>query len=482
MARPGAAIHGIELSKRLIIDVSTLVRSEGQATGIVRVTRELARWAHDHRSDAVFAACGWKFEELLCLNADWADKVLSGVALVDTSSRPDRLRTTLRIRDYLPPGVARLLMWIQHPRRTLLLALERHRLTAASAAAAQRIRRLQKRLMSEKHRREFSDSAGAPRPIVPFDMAMGKPVELRRGDVMVLTGSDWGETNPKEYQRLKQQHGIRFVWLCYDTIALLYPQFFTTRVADTFREYARDMMPVADLVIVSAKAVEADLKKYCVAHQWPVPKTRVIPFGSNLTIGKTGRDLPPPVGLQPGRYALFVSTIEPRKGHRLLFEVWKRLLREGVPQAAGFKLVFVGRAGWRVDDLMDELNAHPSVGDSLLILKSIRDEELAALYQNAAFCLYPSIYEGYGLPIVEAFAYGKAVLASTGGALPEVVGDFSPRLDPTDELAWHDTIKLWIEQPARVAGFEEKIRAQFRHPTWDQAARTFFDTIDEALG
>ena len=336
--------------------------------------------------------------------------------------------------------------------------------------------------MQSRDRARYFDRAGQRRAVVPFDMALGGPFEPRRGDVLVLTGSDWGETDPQVYARLKREHGVRIVWLCYDTIPLLYPQFFAAHITEAFRAYVQAIMPICDLVILSARAVETDLKKYCQTQGWPVPPTRVIPFGANLAQVAAVADRAPPAGLAPGRYALFVSTIEPRKGHRMLFSVWQRLLAAGVPQAADFKLVFVGRAGWLVKELLEEMEAHPSAGKHLLLLKGMSDEELAALYRNAAFCLYPSLYEGYGLPIVEAFAYGKAVLASTGGALPEVVGDFSPTLDPADEQAWHDTIKLWIEQPATVARFEEKIRAQFRHPTWDQAARTFFDTIDEGLG
>jgi glycosyltransferase involved in cell wall biosynthesis len=128
------------------------------------------------------------------------------------------------------------------------------------------------------------------------------------------------------------------------------------------------------------------------------------------------------------------------------------------------------------------MEAHPSMGESLLVLRGASDPELSALYHNAAFCLYPSCYEGYGLPIVEAFSHGKAVLASNGGSLPEVVGDFSPCIDPFDELAWYDAIKHWIEEPTARAPFETAIQQRFRHPTWDEAAGTFFAVIDEVTG
>ena len=102
-----------------------------------------------------------------------------------------------------------------------------------------------------------------------------------------------------------------------------------------------------------------------------------------------------------------VSTIEPRKGHQLIYNVWLKLLAEGVPQKTGFKLVFVGRPGWKVEKLIDQLKNDARLGNSLQLLTSVNDDQLAALYDGAAFCLYPSVYEGYGLPVVEAFFQQK---------------------------------------------------------------------------
>jgi glycosyltransferase involved in cell wall biosynthesis len=186
-----------------------------------------------------------------------------------------------------------------------------------------------------------------------------------------------------------------------------------------------------------------------------------------------------PEGIESGHYALFVSTIEPRKGHRFLYRVWVRLLETGIPQAMRFKLVFVGRHEWMVDDLMHDLKSNPILGDTLQILSDVDDAQLATLYDGAAFCVFPSIYEGYGLPIVESFLRGKAVIASTGGAIPEVTGEFSPCLDPEDEDLWYVTLKKWIEDPAARRPFEIAIRERFRHPSWKEAAVQFFAILDE---
>jgi glycosyltransferase involved in cell wall biosynthesis len=154
---------------------------------------------------------------------------------------------------------------------------------------------------------------------------------------------------------------------------------------------------------------------------------------------------------------------------------WKDLLASGVPQSERFKLVFAGREGWMAGDLMCDLRA--ASDGSLRVFNDADDGTLATLYKHAAFCLYPSRYEGFGLPVVEAFFHGKAVLASTGGAVPELVRDFSPCLEPNDIKAWYHMLQTWIKDPAARAPYEQAIRTSFCHPNWDESAKAFFSLV-----
>jgi glycosyltransferase involved in cell wall biosynthesis len=174
---------------------------------------------------------------------------------------------------------------------------------------------------------------------------------------------------------------------------------------------------------------------------------------------------------------LYVSTIEPRKNHRRLVEAWRRLAADGVLRG-GFKLVFVGRRGWMMDEFFAALEANPEYGRSILHLAEVSDEVLRSLYRGAAFTLYPSIYEGYGLPPVESLLAGTPVIASSGGALAEVVGGSGVILDPADTDGWHREMRRMIEDTAYRASWEE--RARLHQPTsWDEAARRFFAAAAE---
>jgi len=130
-----------------------------------------------------------------------------------------------------------------------------------------------------------------------------------------------------------------------------------------------------------------------------------------------------------------------------------------------------------VDGVLAKLHSHPDYGKSLIHLDNVDDGTLSLLYLNSAFCVYPSFYEGYGLPPVEALAYGKALIASTGGAIPEVVGPFGLCLDPLDVDGWEDAMRRWITSPEARASYEAKA-GEFVARSWEQAGR---ETLEAAL-
>ena len=467
------------MDRQLIFDITTLARSGGQAVGIVRVVRELARWALA-RLDVSFVIFDLELGGYRAVHPGHAEAIIEGRAIVDTSRQPDSIREKPPVHQRVPRFLREPALWLRNPRRRAVVVLERLLLRGETGYGL--IERLLLALMTPKYRTELTDAAGLRRTLLPFDVATGQPFELNSNHLLLCAGSDWHPMTVEHVARRKKESNLRLAFVCYDTIPLIYPQFFADGRALAFRKMFDRVVSFTDLVLVTAEQIAADVRRYCEENEIAVPRMRVFRPGADLIRNDGIGSDELPAGLVPGRYAIFVSTIEPRKGHRLLFSVWKRLLADGVPQAAGFKLALVGRRGWLVDDLMAEMESHPSYGSSLVVLSGITDSGLATLYRNAAFGLYPSLYEGYGLPVVELFGYGKAVLTSGGGALKEVVGEFSPCLDPRDEDAWLEALRVWIEDPAARQPFETAIRERFSHPSWGEAAEGFFHIVADELG
>lgn len=153
-------------------------------------------------------------------------------------------------------------------------------------------------------------------------------------------------------------------------------------------------------------------------YEAPAPIFHPLPFGPALAAVRR-RQL-------PARFLLYVGTIEPRKNLVRLLEAFARL-----GPACPHHLLLVGQRGWKDDEVFAAV-ARLELAARVHFLGFIADDELAALYNLAEALVFPSLYEGFGLPVVEAMACGTPVIASNRGALAEVAGGAAELVDPTD--------------------------------------------------
>jgi glycosyltransferase involved in cell wall biosynthesis len=453
--------------RRIFVDITMAARAGGRSDGINRVIRELAIHG-GKRSDTALVVFDPDTESLLEIRRCWSAEIIAGSAIVDLPYYP-----TGPVSKKPRQG------WLSHPRRRAYRALDRLRLGTGIGARLSGY--LQVKLTNEKYRREFLEPNGHRRRLIPTSEASIGRVALNDEDILLLCGSDW----PAMYRILKARTpGMKgyVVVLCHDIIPLLYPQFFLPTTANMFNLCFEEVFRAADLIVFTTETVRRDALAYCKAAGRAMPSSCVVPLGAMAPPGDAQASLsPPPKPLQEKKYILFVSTIEPRKGHDMLLSVWKRIVQTPWFQQSGFKMVFVGRKGWLVDELYARFASEPCVGKSLLIFSDVDDRALFSLYENAAFCVYPSIYEGFGLPVVEGFRHGKAVISSNGGALPEVVAGLSPCLDPRDEDAWFRLLSSWIENPEERLKYETAIRLHFRPRSWTEASEEFFNVMTQNL-
>ena len=450
--------------RRIILDVSGVIRWLGPPVGIVRSEHALARFALQNRPDIVLSVFDPSIDRFCRVNPAWARRLLAWDHAFDTVAF--RARGTRR-------GLAKL----RPTRYSLTMALERLRLT--SGPALRRILDMVQRALWRPRRLPypFTDKRDKRNCVVPLSWAIGSPLDLGPGDTILSVGSDWYFKPTDSIGPLKRRYGFRYAVMCYDLIPILYPSFFPERDLELFKRHWSAMMSVADLVLVSSRSVESDVRAYCASLGIAAPRLALTPLGCEPVTA--GPEVPVPAGLQGGKFILFVATIEPRKGHAMLLDIWQQLLSEGLPQRLGFKLVFVGRPGWHVDDLLARIANRMAFEGTVLHLTDLDDRALARLYETAAFCVLPSLYEGFGLPLVEAFARGKTVIASTGGSLPEVAGEFAPCLSPDEPGAWLELIRHWMEDESLRREYEDRIRNSFVTASWDDVAARIFKAVGE---
>jgi|SRR5579872_94497 len=180
----------------------------------------------------------------------------------------------------------------------------------------------------------------------------------------------------------------------------------------------------------------------------------------------------------PDRYLLYVGTVEPRKNLATLMRAYCDLpseLRDKCP------LILGGKWGWEsepVRELFESEARHRGVR----YLGYVSDEDLPALYGGATALLYPSFYEGFGLPPVEAMACGTAAIVSTADAVREVVGNQAILLDPNDLSGWREAMKRAITDREYLEAYRKGGIAHATRFTWDQAAKAAYEVYRKVLG
>ena len=168
----------------------------------------------------------------------------------------------------------------------------------------------------------------------------------------------------------------------------------------------------------------------------------------------------------PERYILFVSTIEPRKNLPTLLEAYAAL-RARHPDVG---LVIAGGKGWLYQSFFDRLNAL-GLQEQVILTGFVPDEHLPALLQAAEVFAFPSHFEGFGLPPLEAMACGVPVVCSNASSLPEVVGEAGLLVPPDDTRAWTETLDRLLTDQALQRELRGRGLARASHFTWDAAAR-----------
>jgi len=171
----------------------------------------------------------------------------------------------------------------------------------------------------------------------------------------------------------------------------------------------------------------------------------------------------------PAHYILYVGTIEPRKNLNVLLDAYASLLNRGAIDDHT-RLVIVGKKGWLYQPFFDRLRAL-GLEQQVLFPGYVADDDLPALYAAADVFVFPSVFEGFGLPVLEAMACGTPVICSNASSLPEVAGDAAILVEPADSAGFGAAVQRVLED----AGVRQRLAAlgmaQAQRFTWENTAR-----------
>lgn len=422
---------------KFIIDVTQLVHWPGRLTGIPRVTQELAvRFPSQKKHEVVYVS--------------WVKEV-NDMCVVD-------LPATLAIRGN---GIE----YIKHTDHGDVAVTDSH-VEPTRTSLERRAKDVVKKVL----RRIGADDLGVVNnmreSLYKKEMQSYKRIDVEPGDVFFIAAGEWWDNNFINLVERYYTEGVRIVQISHDMLPIVTPQF-AGHATDSLAQYNSRIMPIASLVLAVSESTKRDVISWLQSKGLHVPPVEVFRLGEDFTAAAP--TVPSDVrfeaaDLRGGDYLLCVGTIEARKNHALLYYTYKLAKARGVELP---KLLIVGRRGWKTDDIYEYAQLDPEVKDSLIFMHDVSDEELSWLYENCLFTIYPSFYEGWGMPIAESIMRGAPCLASSTSSMIEVAPGFADYFTPssTDELL------NGIIGMLRPGALEEKRKhiKGYRSTSWDDS-------------
>ncbi len=217
----------------------------------------------------------------------------------------------------------------------------------------------------------------------------------------------------------------------YDIIPLIHPEYFADGFADQFRPIVESFVPQHDFIFTISECTKNDI---CTYFQMDPARVFVTPLAAAPALYYPVHDqalisaVKKKFLIPEGRYFLTLATVEKRKNLQTSISCFREILKQ--PGYEDLFFVLVGTRGWKVQEIIQEINDDPLLRNRVIFTGFVADHYLSALYSGAEAFLYLSLYEGFGLPPLEAMQCGLPVIASNTSSLPEVIGEAGILLDP----------------------------------------------------
>lgn len=302
-------------------------------------------------------------------------------------------------------------------------------------------------------------------------------------DLLINLGTSWWiQDYFLQIRNLKKNHKITYVPFVHDCIPLIVPEHCEHNLVKEFYSWITGVFQHSDGFLTNSQSTTSDLCEIAQRLNYADPDPQIIKLDGDMRDGSAAivpasmsgalAELFSTQGIptdsdEPPQFVLFVSTLESRKNHMLIFGVWSSLINKiGLSRTP--YLLCVGKKGWLFDPALNFLNGRRELASRVKLMSNIGDELLAELYSLSTFTVYPSHYEGWGLPVTESLCFGKVPVVSRVSSLPETGGEFAQYFDPrAPGEAYALVERLLLDKQYRVS-LEEKIKVSFRPRSWSE--------------
>lgn len=300
--------------------------------------------------------------------------------------------------------------------------------------------------------------------------------EKTQCDWVISVGATWNYQSWLDFvKRIKNSCNCQYAHFIHDLIPIKFPYLYEERFDLNFTHWLKNTIDLADLLICPSESTVRDLSAFIEENSLRKPRIEKVRLGdidflqNDPVIAPYFKDL--------GKYFLMVGTLEQRKNHQVIFDAIRLLDRKKLAQ--GFKLVVVGRSGWLPNNLISQMEEDPVLKRYVIYFDNLSDEKLLSLIKNAFFSVYPSLYEGWGLPVAESLSQNIPVIISNRSSLLEIAPGLLDSADPYDAFEWANIIEKYLIDSNLVLNKKNEILNSFTPTNWDKTASDIFSLLKD---
>lgn len=367
----------------------------------------------------------------------------------------------------------------------LLLGVDgRHPVKSPSTIRHRHAGRPLRRLFEHAKRFARQGVRALSRPAAPLVLHPGmRGYPIAAGDLVIVPGLNvWYPEHNRGLGAHVREQGARLVVVVHDLGPVTAAEYFPASYRAAFRGWMESLFPYADQFVADSEHTAREMAALAPALRRDTP-CLVNPLAHEFALAQEfPRDdaakAAPQFQLISEEYVLHVGRIEPRKNLIGLVTVWGRLAREvgpGLPL-----LVFAGRMNYPDDSFDAAMKSIGGAAERIRFIRNVSAAELAQVYAGCRFAVYPSFFEGWGLPVGEAACFGKVTAASNAASIPEVVGDLAVYFDPHDLDGMAAVLRRLIQDRDHLAALEAALKLRFRPRSWADCAARLIEIASRA--
>lgn len=297
------------------------------------------------------------------------------------------------------------------------------------------------------------------------------------GDYMFTIGTEcFGISGNLRASHTLRSDGAILIRMVYDMIPALQPQWVDELIASAFSEAANQILQCSDHILTISEYSRKDILHFATIAGIQPPPITPVRLGDSLHFSQKLNPQPHNSNNTINRpFFLCLGTLEPRKNHRLLYDVWRRLAQIDAESCPN--LVCIGGRNPMCDQLIYEMTHDPLVKERIKLLHGIEDQEMARYYDECTATIFPSLYEGWGLPVAESLANCKLCLASKLTSIPEISEELPIFFDPFNRDELLELIQKCLNDPKWRKSQEQIIAHEYVPTTWRTTASQALNAI-----